>query len=68
MPAISRALLLRKTTPNSLILFFREHSVFKERQCFDRTNELLSKIDRLDLFLVGPLEVGLKQHFRLGVC
>jgi hypothetical protein len=63
-----RALLLRKTTPNSLILFFREHAIFRERNSFDRINTLLQKIDKLNLFLVGPLEISLKEHFKLGIC
>lgn len=25
-------------------------------------------VDKLNLFLVGPLEISLKQHFRLGMC
>lgn len=63
-----RALLLRKATPASLILFFREHKIFKERVSFDRINDLLKSIDKLNLFLVGPMEVSLKQHFSLGMC
>lgn len=60
--------MLRKTTPASLILFFREHKIFKERQSFERISYLLRSIDKLNLFLVGPLEVSLKQHFGLGMC
>jgi coproporphyrinogen III oxidase-like Fe-S oxidoreductase len=60
--------LLRKNTPASLILFFREHRIFKERSSFQRINYLLKQMDQLSLFLVGPMEVSLRQHFSLGFC
>ena len=60
--------MLRKTTPASLLLFFREHRIFKERNSFQRISYLLKQMDQVNLFLVGAMEISLKQHFKLGFC
>ena len=65
---IDMSLLLRKTTPSSLILLLRNKKVFQTKSHYNDIKSLLSHIDKMNLFLVIPSEIRLKQHFQFGLC
>lgn len=67
---VERALLLRKATPSSLTLLFRDRAVFLKRSQSDYSdiNRLLERVTNLNLFLVLPGEMVLEEHFAKGIC
>ena len=49
-------------------MFFKEHRILKEKKKFEGIQDLLTKIDKISVFLVGSGEVSLRQHMMLGLC
>lgn len=51
------ALLVRKSTPRSLILFCFQNGIFEKWENFDRVKKIFEHIIKVNLFLVLPLEL-----------
>ena len=68
MLLLFRALLLRRSTPSSLIIFFKETRIFREKKNFQHVSAILHKVDKVNVFLVTSGEVSLREHLKIGFC
>ena len=51
------ALLIRKSTPKSLIVFCFQNGIFEKWENFDKIKRIFEHIIKINLFLVLPLEL-----------
>lgn len=65
---VERALLLRKNTPSSIIIFFRDRMVFEKRNNFQDITLLFEHMQKLNLFVILPREMTLEEHLGKGLC